>query len=131
MADHLEMSGGENICHLLKLALNKIKKEFNLFLIILSWTSQCKPLTTAPSNILSQPMFLNEHIMIDVNIDFYKSPIKNNVFFINYLIKKNEEFYYYGDFFRNYNINTIFLEFYGLILALADVVNTYALYILI
>ncbi|CAG2244444.1 unnamed protein product [Mytilus edulis] len=114
------MNGGENMWHLSKSALNEIKKEFNPFWqnVISSWASLCEPLTTAPSDILSQPLFLNENIMIDGKTAFYKSWIQNNVFFINDLIKENGEFYNYDEFIRNYNIKTTFLEFYGLILAL-------------
>ncbi|XP_063408202.1 uncharacterized protein LOC134691566 [Mytilus trossulus] len=120
LADHLEMNGGENMWHLSKSALNEIKKEFNPFWqnVISSYASLCEPLTTAPSDILSQPLFLNENIMIDGKTAFYKRWIQNNVFFINDLIQENGEFYNYDGFIRNYNIKTTFLEFYGLILAL-------------
>ena len=80
--------------------------------VINVWASVKDDSSTAPEEILSQPIWHNGRIRVGGQPVFFSHWTKSGIFFINDLIKKDGSLLSLTDLKYNYNINIIFLEYH-------------------
>ena len=110
---HLDASGREKLWYLSPSGLKQLAKQFNSFWrdIILHYASIRDNPSTAPEEILIQPLWLNSEIKIGRKPVLYQHWAKANVFFINDLLKNEGGFLSLEQFPNKYGIISIFLEY--------------------
>ena len=67
--------------------------------------------TTTPEEILSQPIWKNNHIKINRKPIFYKRWCKNGIFYLNDIIKNDGNFLTVEELNENFNMNVNFLDY--------------------
>ena len=72
------------------------------------WATVREDLTSAPDDILSQPIWHNEKIKIGGNPIFLNRWVKSEVFFINDFVTEEGNFLSFNEFQNRYNIRIIF-----------------------
>ena len=72
--------------------------------------------STAPEEILSQPIWHNGRIKVGGQPVFFSHWAKSGIFFINDLIKEDGSLLSLTDLKNNYNINIFFLEYHSIFL---------------
>ena len=118
--DQYNKFGGDKIWMMSSEALSKISEFFNPFWkdIINNWGKLKKEKEDETVEVLSQSIWFNEKLKINGKICFWEDWCESGVFFVNDLLNDNNEFYSFEQFKENYNINTTFLHFYGIIHAI-------------
>ena len=83
ISDHLDASGGEKLWYLSPAGLKQLAKKYNSFWrdVILHYASIRDNPSTAPEEILSQPLWLNSEIKIGGN-QFYISIGQKQMYFL-------------------------------------------------
>jgi hypothetical protein len=82
------------------------------------WASVKDDSSTAPEEILSQPIWHNGRIRVGGQPVFFSYWVKSGIFFINDLIKEDGSLLSLTDLKNNYNINIIFLDYYSIMLSI-------------
>ena len=103
-----------------KEGLKVASKDFNTFWenVLKSWGEIQTHPTTAPIDVLSQPLWYKDNIKINNKHTFLPQWEKKRNFFINDLVKENGNFMSFNEFHRKYNLNTNFLNFNGILTAI-------------
>ena len=86
--------------------------------VIYIWAELDSHSTTAPENILSQPLWLNSDIKINKKSIALFKWINHGIFFVNDLLNDSGNFMKFEEFRNTYNIDTHFLQFSGIISAI-------------
>lgn len=99
-------------------ALKVLSAKFNAFWknVINVWASVKDDSSTAPEEILSQPIWHNGRIRVGGQPVFFSHWAKSGIFFINDLIKEDGSLLSLTDLKNNYNININFLDYYSIML---------------
>lgn len=106
LTDNLEKWGNEKIWFLKKEGLQKISYSFNDFwkCVIKAWGELQNNHTTAPNDILAQPIWLNDKIKIDRKMVWRKSWMEKGIYFVNDLLNDNGIFMSGIDLESNYSL---------------------------
>ena len=120
LSDKLEKWGYSNIWQLRKEGLLIASKEFNSFWCntMNAWGEIIQHPTTAPLEILRQPLWLNNDILINKQRICKTSWIKKGVFFIDDLIDAQGNFLSLTNFQEKFELQTNFLTYNGIISAI-------------
>jgi hypothetical protein len=120
LTDVLEDLGQDKFWYYSQSALIVLSGKFNPFWknVINVWASVKDDPSTAPEEILSQPIWHNGRIRVGGQPVFFSHWVKSVIFFINDLIKKDGSLLSLTDLKNNYNINIHFLEYHSIMLSI-------------
>ena len=118
--DKLEQYGGDKFWYLTKEGLKTLSIKFNPFwkCLINSWSDLPRNVPAAPTEIQSQPLWLNTNIKIDKKTILWKTWINHSVFFINDLMNDNGGLMTLKELSENFALNIPFTDYFGLISAI-------------
>ena len=121
LTDVLEDLGQDKFWYYSQSALKVLSGKFNPFWknVINVWASVKDDPSTAPEEILSQPIWHNGRIRVGGQPVFFSHWAKSGIFFfINDLIKEDGSLLSLTDLKNNYNINIHFLEYHSIMLSI-------------
>lgn len=103
----------------------QIDNEFwkDVLLSLKSFLEQTKPANW--NELLSIPLWYNQHIKVGGSAVFYRSWRNNGVLLINDLLDSNGEILTFNEFQRKFNLRTNFLQFEGFIRSIKDYIFSF------
>ena len=117
LVDQYTKYGADKIWMLPPHCIHKLQSKFNKFWrdVLLNWSKLSIESTAEPEEILSQPIWFNEHLKINNATVFYKTWCKAGIYFINDLIGENNQFLSPQELNNKYGLSTNFLQFYSVL----------------
>ena len=113
--DKYRKYGADKIWMMNKDSIEQISIYFNRFWkdILLNW-AKLRNASHDHNDLMGQPIWFNKLLKIDNKTIFYEKWCEAGIFFVNDLLNENNEFLSFNQFKETYDIDTNFLQFYGI-----------------